>query len=250
MLEIRGLHARYGSIEALQGTSLEVREGELVGLVGHNGVGKSTTLKAIAGVLKPSGGEIRWLGEPLRGGAAHTIAAGIAYVPEDRRIFGGLTVEENLHLGATTRGDGEVAADVERELERFPSLRRLFKRRAGNLSGGEQQMLAISRALLSRPKLLLLDEPTLGLAPIVIDTLFQTIASLRDEGLTVLLVEQNVAKTIKVADRAYVMAPGGRIELEGAAAELERSDAFRAGYLSLAPAGTRGAHTTTKAVTA
>jgi len=237
MLEIRELRARYGSIEALQGTSLEVREGELVGLVGHNGVGKSTTLKAVAGVLKPSGGEIRWLGEPLRGGAAGTIAAGIAYVPEDRRIFGGLTVEENLRLGATTRADGAdaVEADIARELERFPSLRRLLTRRAGNLSGGEQQMLAISRALLSRPRLLLLDEPTLGLAPIVIDTLFETIAALRDEGLTVLLVEQNVAKTIKVADRAYVMAPGGRIELEGAAAELERSDAFRAGYLSLAP---------------
>jgi branched-chain amino acid transport system ATP-binding protein len=237
MLEIRELRARYGSIEALQGTSLEVREGELVGLVGHNGVGKSTTLKAVAGVLRPSGGEIRWLGEPLTGGAAATIAAGIAYVPEDRRIFGGLTVEENLRLGATTRRDGAdaVEADIAHELERFPSLRRLLTRRAGNLSGGEQQMLAISRALLSRPKLLLLDEPTLGLAPIVIDTLFASIAALRDEGLTVLLVEQNVAKTIKVADRAYVMAPGGRIELEGPAAELERSEAFRAGYLSLAP---------------
>ena len=245
MLSVRDLRASYGSIEALQGTTLEVREGELVGLVGHNGVGKSTTLKAIAGVLKPTGGAIEWLGEPLRGGAAATIRAGIAYVPEDRRIFGGLSVEENLRLGATTRASDTagVAADTERELERFPALKKLYKRRAGNLSGGEQQMLAISRALISRPKLLLLDEPTLGLAPIVIDTLFATIARLRDEGLTVLLVEQNVAKTIKVADRAYVMAPGGRIELEGAARELERSDAFRAGYLSLAP-------TTTKAVTA
>ncbi|ADB51057.1 ABC transporter ATP-binding protein [Conexibacter woesei] len=248
MLSVRDLRASYGSIEALQGTSLEVREGELVGLVGHNGVGKSTTLKAIAGVLKPTGGRIEWLGEPLRGGAAATIRAGIAYVPEDRRIFGGLSVEENLRLGATTRSDADgVAADVERELERFPALKKLYKRRAGNLSGGEQQMLAISRALISRPKLLLLDEPTLGLAPIVIDTLFATIASLRDEGLTVLLVEQNVRKTIQVADRAYVMAPGGRIELEGAARELERSDAFRAGYLSLAPAAAPGQ---TKAVTA
>jgi len=244
MLAVKDLRARYGPIEALQGTSLEVREGELVGLVGHNGVGKSTTLKAIAGVLRPSGGTIEWLGAPLRGGAAATIRAGIAYVPEDRRIFAGLTVEENLRLGATTRTDADaVAADIERELERFPPLRKLLTRRAGNLSGGEQQMLAISRALLSRPRLLLLDEPTLGLAPIIIDTLFETIARLRDEGVTVLLVEQNVAKTVRIADRLYVMAPGGRIERSGPAAELERSPEFRAGYLSLAPAHERKAVT-------
>ena len=235
MLELQDVRARYGSIEALRGTSLSVADGEIVGLVGHNGVGKSTTMKAIAGVLKPSGGAILWQGAPLSAGSA--IRSGIGYVPEDRRIFGSLTVLENLRLGATVRSDQDaVASDLERELERFPILRERLEQRAGNLSGGQQQMLAISRALLSRPKLLLLDEPTLGLAPIIVDQLFEIVAGLRGEGVTVLLVEQNVAKTVQVADRVYLMAPGGRIEREGTGAELAANDDFRRHYLRL-PAG-------------
>jgi branched-chain amino acid transport system ATP-binding protein len=232
MLELEGLRVRYGSIEALQGTSLTVREGEIVGLVGHNGVGKSTTMKAVAGVLRPSGGTITWGGKPLERGSA--IRAGIGYVPEDRRIFGALTVMENLRVGATVRRDrDQVAADIERELDRFPILRERLHQRAGNLSGGQQQMLAIARALLSRPRLLLLDEPTLGLAPIIVDQLFDIVAGLRDEGVTVLLVEQNVAKTVKVADRVYLMAPGGHIEREGTGAELAADPDFRRHYLRL-----------------
>lgn len=232
MLEIRDLRLRYGAIEALQGTSLSVAEGEIVGLVGHNGVGKSTTLKAVAGLLKPVDGAILWDGEPLTGRSP--IHVGIGYVPEDRRIFGAMTVHENLRIGATVRRDRDaVKADIERELERFPILRERLHQRAGNLSGGQQQMLAISRALLGRPRLLLLDEPTLGLAPIIVDQLFEIVAGLRDEGVTVLLVEQNVAKTVNVADRVYLMVPGGRIEREGTGAELAGDPDFRRQYLRL-----------------
>ncbi|MFA4929466.1 MAG: ABC transporter ATP-binding protein [Patulibacter sp.] len=231
MLEIRNLCAGYGSIEVLRDTSLTVGAGELVGLVGHNGAGKSTTLKAIAGVVPVRSGTISWLDGPLTGGAATRIRHGIAYVPEDRRIFTQLTVAENLSLGATVRTATDGAAAIERELERFPVLRKYYRRRSGDLSGGEQQMLAIARALVSDPRLLVLDEPTLGLAPIIVDDLFRTITTLRDEGTTILLVEQNVAKTLQVADRAYVMEPGGRITFEGAASELAANETFRADYL-------------------
>lgn len=231
MLEVRGLHAGYGSIEVVRDTSITVAEGELVGLVGHNGVGKSTTLKAIAGIVAARAGSIEWLGEPLSGGATTRIRHGIAYVPEDRRIFTQLSVAENLQLGATVRDKADAASAIERELERFPVLRKYYRRRSGDLSGGEQQMLAIGRALVSAPRLLVLDEPTLGLAPIIVDELFRTIVGLRDEGTTILLVEQNVAKTLRVADRAYVMEPGGRISFEGPAAELAESEQFRADYL-------------------
>jgi branched-chain amino acid transport system ATP-binding protein len=232
MLEIDGLRVRYGSMEALRGASLSVREGEVVGLVGHNGVGKSTTLKAVAGIVRASGGSIAWCGSPLESGSA--VRAGIGYVPEDRRIFSALSVLENLRIGATVRRDrAQIAADIERELDRFPILRERLHQRAGDLSGGQQQMLAVARALVSRPRLLLLDEPTLGLAPIIVDQLFGIVTRLRDEGVTVLLVEQNVAKTVKVADRVYVMAPGGRIEREGTGAELAADPEFHRHYLRL-----------------
>ncbi len=231
MLEVRNLSAGYGSIEVLRDTSLTVGAGELVGLVGHNGAGKSTTLKAIAGVVPVRSGSISWLDEPLSGSPASRIRHGIAYVPEDRRIFTQLTVAENLQLGATVRTPADRETAIERELERFPVLRKYYRRRSGDLSGGEQQMLAIGRALVSDPRLLVLDEPTLGLAPIIVDDLFRTIVALRDEGTTILLVEQNVAKTLRVADRAYVMEPGGRITFGGAARELAENPTFRADYL-------------------
>jgi branched-chain amino acid transport system ATP-binding protein len=229
MLALRDVQARYGAVHAVQGATLNVSQGEIVGVVGHNGAGKSTTLKVIAGVLPATAGTVELAPDVARGDDGR---GGVAYVPEDRRIFHSLSVEENLLLGATRRRDRDaIAEDLARELERFPVLERYRAKAAGTLSGGEQQMLAISRALIARPKLLLLDEPTLGLAPIIIDGIFTIVAGLPAEGVTVLLVEQNVVRTIETADRTYVMGPGGRVEREGAGRALMDDPTFRDEYL-------------------
>ena len=225
----------YGRIAAVQKLSLEVDEGELVGLVGHNGAGKSTTLWAITGVLRPSAGEITLGGRTIVGLSPDAILRlGISLVPENRRIFGRLTVGENLRIGTSARKDRKQAdADIRSMCERFSALGSYFDRPGSKLSGGEQQQLAIARALLARPKLLLLDEPTLGLAPLIVDQVFDILEELREEGVTMLLVEQNAARTIEIANRTYVMRSGGRIAFHGTAAELATMADFEAAYVGM-----------------
>jgi len=202
MLKITDLSVHYGRVRAVQNLSLEVDEGELVGLVGHNGAGKTTTLMTITGVLRPAGGSIVFDGRSIVGKSPDQILrTGVSLVPEGRRIFGRLSVGENLKIGTTARSDRRRDADIAAMLERFPVLRRDWKKSGAKLSGGEQQQLAIARALLARPKLLLLDEPTLGLAPLIIDQVFDLLQELKNEGMTILLVEQNAARTIEIADR-------------------------------------------------
>jgi branched-chain amino acid transport system ATP-binding protein len=233
MLELRDVHVSYGRIAAVQGLTLDVREGELVGLIGHNGAGKSTTVHAICGVLTPSRGEIIFEGKSIRGRRSDDILRrGISLVPEGRRIFARLTVGENLRIGTSARRDrAEAAADVRAMTERFEVLGRYFDRPAGLLSGGEQQQLAIARALLSKPRLLVLDEPTLGLAPMIVDQVFELLQELNREGMTMLLIEQNAARTIDVADRFYVLRAGGRIDFEGTSEAARDAEEFQANYL-------------------
>lgn len=236
LLQVTDLSVHYGRVAAVQGLSLEVNEGELVGVVGHNGAGKSTTLWAITGVLKPTSGTIKFEGESIVGASPDKILRrGISLVPENRRIFGSLTVGENLRIGTSGRSDRRQAEDdVKKMCERFEVLGGFFNRGASKLSGGEQQQLAIARALLARPKLLLLDEPTLGLAPLIVDQVFEILTELRDEeGATILLVEQNAARTIKVASRTYVMRSGGQIAFEGTAAELAEVGDFESAYIGM-----------------
>ena len=235
MLKITNLSVHYGRVRAVQHLSLEVNEGELVGLVGHNGAGKTTTLMTITGVLKPAAGDILFNGRSIVGKSPDAILrAGISLVPEGRRIFGRLSVGENLKIGTTTRRDRKRAdEDVKKLLDRFPVLERDWKKSGAKLSGGEQQQLAIARALLSSPKLLLLDEPTLGLAPLIIDQVFELLEELRREGVTILLIEQNAARTIEIADRTYVMRTGGRIEFHGTAEELAKRADFEAAYIGM-----------------
>jgi branched-chain amino acid transport system ATP-binding protein len=219
MLRVDDLRVHYGRITALRGVSFHVDEGEVVGMIGPNGAGKTTTLSTIVGFVAPAGGTITFEGRSIAGDAPERIVRrGITLVPEGRRIFSTLTVEENLLMGATIRRR-EAGPDVERLLERFPILRTYFRQAAGKLSGGEQQQLAIARALLSRPKLLLLDEPSLGLSPLMVDLVFEVLDGLRQEGVTILLVEQNARRTLEFADRTYVLRNGG-IELEGTRASL------------------------------
>jgi branched-chain amino acid transport system ATP-binding protein len=239
MLEVRDLHVSYGRVPALRGTALRVDHGEIVGLIGHNGAGKTTTLASICGATKPRAGSIGFEGEQLIGRAPEQIVrSGIALVPEGRRIFSRLSVRENLSLGAASRRGGRaaIATDIEEQFARFPVLEHYADARAGNLSGGEQQQLAIARALMSKPRLLLLDEPSLGLAPLIVDLVFEILVQLRDEGMTVLLVEQNAARTVDVADRTYVLRPGGQVEFEGTAAELHAIPDFDTHYLGLGAA--------------
>jgi branched-chain amino acid transport system ATP-binding protein len=235
VLKITDLSVHYGRVRAVQSLSLEVNEGELVGLVGHNGAGKTTTLATITGALRPAAGDIVFQGGSLIGKSPDAILrAGISLVPEGRRIFGRLSVGENLKIGATTRRDRkQVEQDVKQMLERFPVLERDWGKSGAKLSGGEQQQLAIARALLSRPRLLLLDEPTLGLAPLMVDRVFEILADLRNDGVTILLVEQNAARTIEIADRTYVMRSGGRIEFHGTAEELARRADFETDYIGM-----------------
>jgi branched-chain amino acid transport system ATP-binding protein len=230
-LEIRGVSVAYGVVRALDGVSLSVAEGEIVALVGSNCAGKSTLMKAIMGVVRPSRGAITFAGNPLGGLAVEAVVRrGVVLVPEGRGILGTLTVRENLRLGAYQRRDARIAADLDQVAARFPVLRERLGQKAGSLSGGEQQMLAIARALMARPRLLLLDEPSLGLAPVVIASIFDMIASLARDGVTVLLVEQNAAEALRLAHRAYVLETG-RVVLEGKASDLLQHERVREAYL-------------------
>jgi branched-chain amino acid transport system ATP-binding protein len=232
LLEVENLVARYGRITALGGISLSVGEGEIVTLIGANGAGKTTTLRAISGLLRPAEGTIRFDGRDLTRLAPNAIVrAGVGHAPEGRRIFPRMTVRENLELGAyTRRSRTEIAADTERVLTLFPRLRERYAQRAGTMSGGEQQMLAMARALMARPRLLLLDEPSLGLSPLLVQTIFAVIRELNAAGTTVLLIEQNARQALAIASRGYVLEVG-RIAHSGPAAELAASEAVRASYL-------------------
>jgi branched-chain amino acid transport system ATP-binding protein len=232
MLALNDVHVRYGAIAALRGVSLRVEENEIVGLIGVNGAGKSTTLMTIAGVLQPRQGAIRFRGESIVGSSPEDIVRrGIALIPEGRRIFPGLTVEENLRLGGSTRTDrAEIERDLKEMCSRFPILADRLRQAAGTLSGGEQQQLAIARGLMSRPALLLLDEPSLGLAPQLVDEMFRLVAQLHAAGVTILLVEQNVERTLDIAGRVYLLNTG-QIEFEGPAAELRERVDFVSAYL-------------------
>lgn len=232
MLELQDLHVTYGSIWALNGLSFRVNEGELVALIGSNGAGKSTTLKTISGLLRPRQGAIVYQGQDItRMATDQIVALGISHCPEGRRIFGGLTVRENLLLGTVQRKNGQtLAADLEWIFHLFPRLKERLHQAGGTLSGGEQQMLAIGRALMSRPKLLLLDEPSLGLAPLMVEHIFKVIRELKQQGKTILLVEQNVHQALDAADRAYVIETG-RITLEGPAEELKHNPQVEQSYL-------------------
>lgn len=232
MLSVEGLRIRYGEVEAVRRVDLSVGRGEIISLVGANGAGKSSTLSAIAGLVPAAGGKVVLDGKDITGQKPETIARlGVALVPEGRRIFSSLTVAENLRLGAAVHlKPGEARVREEEMLDLFPILRRYHQIKGGNLSGGEQQMLAIARALMSKPRLILLDEPSLGLAPQIVDTVFDLIVELRRNGLTVLLVEQNVALALEIADRATVLA-NGEVALSGTAKELASSDLVRQAYL-------------------
>ena len=232
MLEISDVHTSYGNIRALKGISLQVAEGEIVTLIGANGAGKTTLLKTIIGTLKPERGEIRFKGARISGLSTNKVVRlGIAHSPEGRRIFARMTVLENLELGAFARTDKEnVAPDMERIFTLFPRLKERQRQKGGTLSGGEQQMLAMGRALMARPRLLLLDEPSMGLAPIMVATIFETIGNIRQQGTTILLVEQNARMALRVADRGYVLQVGS-ITLHDTADNLLRSDLVRKSYL-------------------
>ena len=234
MLAIDELRVNYGRVPALHGISLHVDEGEAVALIGPNGAGKTTTLSAIFGLVPPAGGTITFEDESLLGASPENVLRrGLALVPEGRHIFGTLTVAENLQLGTTARRDrGAAEADLARTLERFPVLKSYYSSSAGNLSGGEQQQLAIARALLSRPRLMLLDEPSLGLAPVVIDVVFDALEELRKEGVTILLVEQNAARAVEFADRAYILRTG-RVAHSGTRAEILSMENFETAYLGV-----------------
>ncbi len=231
MLKVDGIHVYYGSIHAVKGVSFEVGEGEIVTLIGANGAGKSTVLNTVSGLLHPRTGSVCFMDQDLRGVPPHKVVErGLAQVPEGRRIFLQMTVEENLEMGAYTQPKSSVAPGVADVYKRFPRLEERRSQVAGTLSGGEQQMLAMGRALMSRPKLLMLDEPSMGLAPLLVEQIFEIIRELHAAGTTILLVEQNAQAALSVADRAYVLETG-RVSLSGTGAELMASDQVRRAYL-------------------
>jgi len=231
LLGIKNLSVHYGKIATIKGISIEVREGELATLLGANGAGKSTLLKTLSGLLKAHSGEMIYLGRHLETMSPDAIVrSGISHCPEGRKVFPRQTVYENLRLGAYSRKDGEVEKDIEGFFDKFPRLRERRNHRAGHLSGGEQQMLVICRALMSRPKLLLLDEPSMGLAPLVVREVFNIIKEIQREGVTVLLVEQNAKMALKIADRGYILEVG-RVVAEDSALSLLRSETVRRSYL-------------------
>jgi branched-chain amino acid transport system ATP-binding protein len=234
MLEIENLHSYYGNIHALKGISLHVEEGEIVTLIGANGAGKSTTLKTVSGLLKPQQGKIILEGEDLATHPAHKIVyKGVAMVPEGRRVFTRLSVEENLEMGAFHRSDSDgIAKDLERVFDLFPRLKERRNQVAGTLSGGEQQMLATARALMAKPRLLLLDEPSMGLAPVLVESVFQTIEDINREGTTILLVEQNAHMALQVANRGYVLQTG-EIVLKDTADGLRSNSMVQKAYLGM-----------------
>lgn len=232
MLAVEDLHVSYGPIAALRGLDVSVEEGKVIGILGPNGAGKSTLLSTICGVLTPRSGSVSFLGKSIVGRQPERIAElGISLVPEARHIFGSLTVRDNLRLGATIRRDkAGIASDIDRMLAMFPPLQRYFTAQASGLSGGEQQMLAIARALMARPRLLLLDEPSLGLAPVIIDKVFEALAELHADGVTMLLVEQNAARALAISDYAYVLRTGV-LQLQGTPEELRVDSQFESIYL-------------------
>ena len=231
LLEVSGLVAGYGAITAVKGIDLAVDQGEIVTLIGSNGAGKSTPLRALSGIIRPRAGTITFGGVPLQRMAPHRIVRlGMSHVPEGRGIFHGLSVYENLLMGAYQRRDRELDEDLRRVYELFPRLKERLGQPGGTLSGGEQQMLAIGRALMARPKLLLLDEPSMGLSPLLVETIFATITSIREQGATVLLVEQNALMALEIADRAYVL-ESGQVTLQGTGEQLGRDDSVRRAYL-------------------
>jgi len=235
LLEVNDIHTYYGAIHALKGLSIHVDKGEIVTLIGANGAGKSTTLNTICGLLHPRDGVIYLEGEPIQGLPAHTIVLrGVAQAPEGRRVFGRLNVTENLEMGAFARRDKDgIRRDMERVFTLFPRLKERAHQVAGTLSGGEQQMLAIGRALMANPRLLLLDEPSMGLAPILVEAIFDTIREINKQGTTVLLVEQNALMALSVAQRGYVLETG-EIVLHDAAAALQENEMVRKAYLGIA----------------
>ncbi len=231
MLEVSGLRVAYGGIQAVKGVSFDVKEGELVSLIGANGAGKTTTLKAITGLQPVADGEIRFLGRSLRGqGPWDLVKQGLVMVPEGRGVFARMTITENLQMGAFVRNDAEIGADIERVFDIFPRLKERRNQLAGTMSGGEQQMLAMGRALMARPKLLLLDEPSMGLSPIMVDKIFEVVNDIHGRGVTVLLVEQNASRALQLATRGYVM-DSGEMTMSGPAASLLNDPKVRAAYL-------------------
>ncbi|WP_163183131.1 ABC transporter ATP-binding protein [Neobacillus sedimentimangrovi] len=232
MLKVNDINVYYGNIHALKGVSLEIHQGEIVTLIGANGAGKSTLLKTLSGLLKPKSGEILFENEHLAGKVPQLIVKkGISHVPEGRRVFANMSVEENLELGAYLRKDKQgIREDFEKVFQLFPRLHERRKQLSGTLSGGEQQMLAMGRALMARPRLLLLDEPSMGLAPLLVKTIFQIIEEINKTGTTILLVEQNANMALSIADRAYVIETG-KIVASGRASELGQSDQIRKAYL-------------------
>lgn len=232
MLKVEDINVYYGNIQALKGVTLEINQGEIVTLIGANGAGKSTLLKTISGLLKPKNGQVLYEGKSIGGKQAQAIVKqGISHVPEGRRVFANMTVQENLELGAFLRKDkAGIKEDMERVYVLFPRLLERLKQHAGTLSGGEQQMLAMGRALMARPKLLLLDEPSMGLAPLLVKTIFRIIEEINATGTTILLVEQNANLALSIADRAYVVETG-RIVLAGTAEELTSSEKVKMAYL-------------------
>ena len=231
MLEVRDLHVYYGEIHALKGISFTVRQGEIVTLLGNNGAGKTTTLRTLSGLLAARGGDVQLEGTSLLGIAPHDVVLkGITHVPEGRRIFNRLTVVENLEMGAYTRGNAGIAQDMDYVFTVFPRLKERHTQIAGTLSGGEQQMLAIGRALMAKPRLLLLDEPSMGLAPVLVEQIFETVLTINRQGVTILLVEQNAAMALSIAERGYVLETG-RLALEGRARDLADNPEVRWAYL-------------------
>jgi branched-chain amino acid transport system ATP-binding protein len=231
LLKVSGLKVAYGGIQAVKGVSFEVRQGELVSLIGANGAGKTTTLKAITGIQPVAAGEIEFMGRPIKGqGAWDLVKQGLVMVPEGRGVFARMTIVENLQMGAFVRNDKEIQADIEKVFGIFPRLKERAMQLAGTMSGGEQQMLAMGRALMARPKVLLMDEPSMGLSPILVDKIFEVVADIHKQGTTVLLVEQNASRALGLADRGYVM-DSGEITMDGDAKTLLADPRVRAAYL-------------------
>ena len=231
LLKVTGLKVAYGGIQAVKGISFEVQQGELVSLIGANGAGKTTTLKAITGIQPVAAGEIEFMGRPIKGqGAWDLVKQGLVMVPEGRGVFARMTITENLQMGAFVRNDKEIDADIDKVFAIFPRLKERRAQLAGTMSGGEQQMLAMGRALMARPKVLLMDEPSMGLSPILVDKIFEVVADIHQRGTTILLVEQNASRALGLADRGYVM-ESGEITMSGEAKGLLADPRVRAAYL-------------------